>query len=59
MNETLIFERIEIDLSKSYTYPVFLLKVVDKNLLSSDEVIGYNYFSVINKINILKFLKFF
>ena len=49
MNEILFFEDIIFDASNPLTYPIFLMKVIDKNNgFNKDELIGYNHFSVIN-----------
>lgn len=42
-NESLYFEGIELDIKNKSTWPIFLLKVLDKDKLSKDDLLGYSY----------------
>ena len=52
-NEAIVFQDVSFDVNDVTTYPVFLLKVFDKNSIMSNTLIGFKYISVkyINKIS--------
>ena len=51
-NEHIVFEDVSFDINDVTSYPIFLLKVFDKNTVYKNQVIGFKYLSV-------KLFKFF